>query len=176
MVCPFAGLLGVGAVATGSQRLLVKDRRYRAYSWAAAALLGLGWLAYFTVARRHEVRVALEVLSVLAVVLAALRVRALVRSGQAAPLTGGLLGRVLASTGYAVRSPWVAAAKAWLLAMVAFQSLGRASFSAAEYGAAVALLLGLIAVRLLRRPAAARETVLAAERRHRRLERTRMRA
>lgn len=156
MVCPFASLIGVGAVATGSQRLLVRDYRYRVYAWVAAALLGGGWLAYFLALRRPEVRIALEVASVLALVVGALRVRSLVRSGQVAPLTAGALGLVLASFAYAVRSPWVAGAKAWLLAMLAFQWLGRASFTALEYGAAVTVLLALVAVRLLRRPATVR--------------------
>lgn len=156
MVCPFASLIGVGAVASGSQRLLVKDYRYRVYTWVATALLALGWLAYFLALRRDDVRIVLEVVSVLALVTGALRLRALVRSGQVAPLTSGTLGRVIGSFAYAVRSPWVAGTKAWLLAMVAFQSFGRASFSGLEYGAVVSLLLALIAIRLLRRPATAR--------------------
>lgn len=156
MVCPFASLIGVGAVATGSQRLLVRDVRYRVYAWLATALLGGGWLAYFVALRRPEVRIALEVASVLALVVGAVRVRSLVRSGEVAPLTAGALGTLLGSFAYAVRSPWVAGAKAFLLAMIAFQWLGRAHFSAPEYGAAVTVVLALIAVRLLRRPASAR--------------------
>ena len=156
MVCPFASLIGVGAVATGSQRLLVKDYRYRVYTWVATALLGIGWLAYYVALRRPELRVALEVASVLGLVAGAIRVHTLVRSGQVAPLTSGALGRVLGAFSYAVRSPWVAGTKAWLLAMLAFQWLGRARFTGLEYGAVVALLLGLVAIRLLRRPAKSR--------------------
>lgn len=156
MVCPFASLIGVGAVASGSQRLLVKDTRYRVYTWTATVLLGLAWLGYFVALRRPEVRIALEVTSVLALVAGALRLRSLVRSGQVAPLTSGWLGRVLDPFAYAVRSPWIAGTKAWLLAMVVFQWLGRAQFSGLEYGAVGSLLLALVTIRLLRRPAAAR--------------------
>lgn len=156
LVCPFASLIGVGAVATGSQRLLVRDTRYRAYTWAAAALLGAGWLAYFLFLRRHDVRVALEVASVLALVAGALRLRALVRSGQVAPLSSGWLGGLSRAFAYAVRSPWVAGTKAWLLAMVTFEWLGRAHFDGLEYGAVVSLLLALVTIRLLRRPAPSR--------------------
>jgi len=156
LVCPFASLIGVGAVASGSQRLLVKDTRYRAYTWTAAVLLGLAWLGYFLALRRPEVRIALEVVSVFALLAGALRLRSLVRSGQVAPLTSGVLGRVLEPLTYAVRSPWVAGTKAWLLAMVVFQSLGRARFSGLEYGSVVSLLLALVTIRLLRRPAAPR--------------------
>jgi hypothetical protein len=156
LVCPFASLIGVGAVASGSQRLLVKDTRYRVYTWTAAVLLGLAWLGYFLALRRPDVRVALEVVSVLALLAGGLRLRSLVRSGQVAPLTSGVLGRVLEPLTYAVRSPWVAGTKAWLLAMLVFQSLGRARFSGLEYGAVVSLLLALVTIRLLRRPAAPR--------------------
>lgn len=156
MVCPFASLVGVGAVASGSQRLLVRDRRYRVYAWIALAVLCGGWLGYFLVLRRDEVRVALEGASVLALVAGGLRLRSLVRSGQVEPLTAGTLGRVMRALGHAVASPWVAGAKAWLLAMVTFEWLGRASFRGWEYGAVVTVLLSLVAVRLLRRPAASR--------------------
>lgn len=161
MVCPFASLIGVGAVASGSQRLLVKDTRYRAYTWAATVLLAAGWLAYFLVLRRHEVRIALEVVSVLALVAGALRLRALVRSGQVAPLSSGWLGRAARAFAHAVRSPWVAGTKAWLLAMVTFEWLGRARFSGLEYGVVVSLLLVLVTIRLLRRPATGRFSSLA---------------
>ena len=57
---------------------------------------------------------------------------------------------------YAVRSPWVAGAKAWLLAMYVFQGFGRASFSLVEFGLAWAALIALITVRLVRRPARSR--------------------
>lgn len=156
MVCPFASLIGVGAFASGSQRLLVRDHRYRVYTWVVLAALGGGWLAYFTFLRRDEVRIALEVVSVLALVAGGLRLHSLVRSGQAEPLTAGTLGRVMRAFGHAVASPWVAGAKAWLLAMVTFEWLGRASFSGWEYGAVVTVLLSLVAIRLLRRPAATR--------------------
>jgi hypothetical protein len=149
-------LVGVGAVVTGSERLLVKDRRYRLYSWAAVALLGLAWTAYFVFMRMRELRIALEVASVLGIVVAALRVHTLVRAGEVAPLTAGAFGRVLGALIYAVRSPWVAGAKTWLLAMVIFQGLGRARFTTVEYVAVVAVLLTLIAARLLRRPAKSR--------------------
>jgi hypothetical protein len=156
VVCPIAGLVGVGAVATGSERLLVRDRRYRLYSWTAVALLGLAWTTYFVALRAREVRVALEVATVLGLAVAALRVRALVRSGEVAPLRAGALGRALASLGYALRSPWVAGAKSWLLAMLVFEALGRARFTVVEYGVVVAVLLGLIVMRLLRRPGQSR--------------------
>jgi signal transduction histidine kinase len=149
-------LLGVGAVASGSERLLVKDRRYRIYSWAAVVLLGIAWTVYFAALRTNEVRIALEVASVLVLVLAGFRVHALVRSGEVAPLTAGALGLALASLGYAVRSPWVAGTKAWLLAMVVFQGLGRAAFTWVEYGVVVTVLAGLITLRLLRRPGRSR--------------------
>lgn len=155
-MCPFATLLGVGAVATGSERLLVRDLRYRALSWTATALLVAGWVAYFAVLRRHDVRIVLEVLSVVALLAAALRVRALVRSGAVAPLLGGAAGRALAAFVAAIRSPWVAGAKAWLLAMATFQALGRASFSGLEYALASAVLLALIGWRLARGSAPAR--------------------
>lgn len=156
MVCPFASLIGVGAVASGSQKLLVRDHRYRVYAWVALALLGGGWLAYFLFLRRGDVRIALEVASVLALVAGGLRLRSLVRSGQVEPLSAGTLGRVMRAFGHAVASPWVAGTKAWLLAMIAFEWLGRASFSAWEYGAVVTVLLALVAIRLLRRPVATR--------------------
>lgn len=156
MACPVAGLVGVGAVVTGSERLLVKDRRYRLYSWAAVALLGLAWTAYFVFLRTHQMRIALEVVSVLGLIVAALRVHTLVRAGEVAPLTAGAFGRVLGALVYAVRSPWVAGAKTWLLAMVIFQGLGRAAFTPLEYGAVVAVLLTLITVRLFRPPARSR--------------------
>lgn len=156
MACPVAGLVGVGAVVTGSERLLVKDRRYRLYSWAGVALLGLAWTAYFVFLRTREMRIALEVASVLGLIVAALRVHMLVRAGEVAPLTAGAFGRVLGALVYAVRSPWVAGAKTWLLAMVVFQGLGRATFTPLEYGVVVAVLLTLITVRLVRRPAKSR--------------------
>jgi hypothetical protein len=156
VVCPFASLIGVGAVASGSQKLLVRDHRYRVYAWIALAVLGGGWLGYFLYLRRDEVRIALEVASVLALVAGGLRLRSLVRSGGVEPLTAGTLGRVMLAFGHAVASPWVAGAKAWLLAMVTFEWLGRASFSGWEYVAAVTVLLSLVAIRLLRRSAATR--------------------
>lgn len=156
MVCPFASVIGVGAVASGTQKLLVRDYRYRVYAWIALLLLGGGWLAYFLVFRSGGVRIALEVASVAALIAAGLRLRSLIRSGQVEPLTAGTLGRVLRAFGHAVASPWVAGAKAWLLAMLTFEWLGRASFHAWEYGAVVTLLLSLVTVRLLRRPAATR--------------------
>ena len=156
MACPVAGLVGVGAVVTGSERLLVKDRRYRLYSWAAVAFLGLAWTAYFVFLRTRELRIVLEVVSVLGLIVAALRVRRLVRTGEVAPLMAGAFGRMLGALVYAVRSPWVAGAKTWLLAMVIFQGLGRAKFTSIEYGAVVAVVLTLIAERLLRRPAKSR--------------------
>lgn len=139
-------------MVTGSERLLVKDRRYRLYSWAAVAAVGLAWAAYFLFLRTREMRIVLEVTTVLGLIAAALRVYALVRSGEVAPLTAGAFGRVLGALVYAVRSPWVAGAKAWLLAMYVFQGFGRATFSFAEYGLAWAALITLITVRLLRRP------------------------
>jgi len=156
LACPVAGLVGVGAVVTGSERLLVKDRRYRLYSWAAVGLLGLAWTAYFVFMRTPGMRIALEVASVLGLIGAALRVHALVRAGEVAPLTAGAFGRGLGALIYAVRSPWVAGAKTWLLAMVIFQGLGRAKFTSAEYAAAVGVLLALITVRLVRRPVKSR--------------------
>jgi hypothetical protein len=146
----------VGAVVTGSERLLVKDRRYRLYSWAAVGLLGLAWTVYFVFMRTPGMRIALEVISVLGLIGAALRVHTLVRAGEVAPLTAGAFGRVLAALVYAVRSPWVAGAKTWLLAMLIFQGLGRATFTPVEYAAVVAMLLTLITVRLLRRPVKSR--------------------
>jgi len=156
VVCPFASLVGVGAVASGSQRLLVRDRRYRVYAWIALAVLGGGWLGYFLFLRRDELRIALEVASVFALVAGGLRLRSLVRSGEVEPLTAGLPGRVMRALGHAVASPWVAGAKAWLLAMVTFEWLGRASFTGWEYGAVATVLLSLVVVRLLRRPAETR--------------------
>jgi len=156
VACPVASLVGVGAVVTGSERLLVKDRRYRLYSWAAVAAVGLAWAAYFVFLRTREMRIVLEVTTVLGLIVAALRVHTLVRAGEVAPLTAGAFGRVVSALVYAVRSPWVAGAKAWLLAMYVFQGFGRASFTFAEYGVAWAALLTLITVRLLRRPARSR--------------------
>ncbi|MCC6348223.1 MAG: hypothetical protein IT347_01355 [Candidatus Eisenbacteria bacterium] len=156
MVCPFASLLGVGAAAAGTKRLFVRDYRYRAYTWSVTALLTAGWLFYFLAMRRPGLRITLEVASVLALVIGALRVRTLVRSGQVAPLTAGAFGRVLAAFGYAVRSPWVAGAKAWLFAMLVFEWLGRAHFTALEYAVSVAVVLALLTVRLMRRPVGTR--------------------
>ena len=147
-------------MVTGSERLLVKDRRYRLYSWVVVAVVLLAWVAYFVFLRTREMRIALEVTTVLGLIVAGLRVRKLVRAGEVAPLTAGAFGRVLDALVYAVRSPWVAGGKAWLLAMYVFQGLGRASFSVVEYGVAWAAVLTLITVRIMRRPARARFSAL----------------
>lgn len=143
-------------MVTGSERLLVKDRRYRLYSWVAVAAVVLAWVAYFVFLRTREMRIALEVTTVLGLIVAGLRVRKLVRAGEVAPLTAGTFGRVVDALVYAVRSPWVAGGKAWLLAMYVFQGFGRASFTFLEFSLAWAAVLTLITVRLIRRPARSR--------------------
>lgn len=63
-MCPFTGLLGLGALVGGSERWAARLRVRPFVIWSAAAVLAAAWVAYFGAARTLPLRVTLEVLSV----------------------------------------------------------------------------------------------------------------
>lgn len=161
MPCPFATLTAFAAVVGGSRALFVEDRAARWPARLGAAALTAAWTLYFVSARRLEVRIALEVVSVAALVVAALRVRWLIR--RAGPQVF-MPPRVQAwSRRWAdiAWTPTVAIAKTWLIAMVVMEWRGKADFSALEYALSVAALVALIAWRWARARRAPRYSALA---------------
>jgi hypothetical protein len=143
-----SSILGVGAVFGGVHSLLFQDRRWRWLAWSVLLGLAAGWAGYFTVVREPGSRIALEVVSVLALIVAALRVRWLVRTGAARPLLFAPMGRALRWFAPVFGSVWVVAAKIWLLAMLVMEWRGKAHFNGLEYAVVSAILAGLIVLRV----------------------------
>lgn len=147
MACPFASTLGLFASIGGAYTLLVQDRRYRWLTGGALALIVLGWVGYFALARTPAARIALEVASVAWLVAAVLRVRWLMRARGVRPPLLDPATRVTRWMWARIGSPWVLGTKIWLVCMLVMEWRGKARFSALEYGAVVGLLLVLMALR-----------------------------
>jgi hypothetical protein len=159
--CPFAALTALGAVLGASRALFVEDRAARWPARLGAAALTAGWTLYFIAARRLDVRIALEVVSVAAVIAAALRVRWLVRrAGPGVMLPPRVLAFSRRWAGLAW-TPSVAIAKTWLVAMLVMEWRGKADFTALEYALTVAALVALLAWRVARARRAPRYAALA---------------
>uniref|UniRef100_A0A832I4Y9 Uncharacterized protein n=1 Tax=Eiseniibacteriota bacterium TaxID=2212470 RepID=A0A832I4Y9_UNCEI len=166
MPCPFASLVGLGASLGGAHTLLVRDRAWRLAAWCALALLAGGWAAYFAWWRTGAFRIALEVLSVAAIVAGALRVRRLRRTRGWTPPLHATLTRLSAAVWTVAGAPAVLALKTALAVAAAGEWLGLVHVPAAAYAAlgaafAVAVAARLAALRRARRERAPRAATLA---------------
>jgi len=154
MACPVASLVALGALFPPVRTLFARDRM-RWLAWTALALFAAGWIAYYLVARRPSVRIAMEIMSVVMLVVAGLRIRVLARrDGNGAAWSrawrdAGRLGWQL------LRSPWVLAAKVVLLTMLVLEWSGRADLSATQFALAILALFTAVGVRIvqMQRPA-----------------------
>jgi hypothetical protein len=150
MPCPFTSVLGVGAGLGGAHTLLVRDHRCRVLAWTTLLLTAAGWACYFAWWRETPFRIALEVLSVSAVVAGALRVRRLMRTAGVRPPLFGTMARLAAPVWPVLGAPAVLTLKVWIAAMLVMEWRGKARFDALEYGAATALLLAAGTLRVVR--------------------------
>jgi hypothetical protein len=154
MACPVASLVALGALFPPAHTLFARDRM-RWIAWAALALLAAGWIAYYVALRRPSVRITMEIVSVVLLVAAGLRIRVLARrDGNAAAWLRAW--RDAGRRGWQLlRSPWVLAAKLVLLTMLVLEWSGRADFSATQFGLAILALVTAVGIRIvqMRRPA-----------------------
>jgi hypothetical protein len=141
--------MGALAAVGGAHSLLFRDPRYRAVTWTLLALVTAGWVAYFTAFRTAPVRVTLEVISVSALVAAALRVRRLMRVHGVVPPLYRPTSRFLGAVWPVLGSPGVLAGKVWLLAMLVMEWRGKAHFAPLEYVAVGAAIVGMAAWKVL---------------------------
>lgn len=150
MPCPFTSAAGIGAGLGGAHALLVGDSRYRLLAWATLVALLAGWGYYFGWSRTAPLRIGLEVLSVLALVAGALRVRWLIRARRVAPPFYGTLARLAAPVRPVLASPVVLSLKVWIAAMLVAEWRGKARFEATEYAIVAGALLAAVAARAVR--------------------------
>lgn len=155
MACPVASIVALGSLFPPARTLFAHDRRGRWFAWSGVLLLAAGWIAYFETGRQSQVRIAMEVISVVLLVIAALRIRVLAkRDGNGAKWAASL--KQSGHTAWrVVRSPWVLGAKTLLLTMLAIEGLGWAHFGAIPFVLVVVALFAFAGIRLarLRRPA-----------------------
>lgn len=87
-MCPFTGLIGLGALVGGTERLFQGRRVSKLAVAACAVLIAAAWVVYFAAARTLALRVGLEIASVAFLVLApaALRAAAPARASRFAAL------------------------------------------------------------------------------------------
>ncbi len=149
MPCPIASTVGAVGALGGVHSLLTRDRRYRVLSWLVLLGLLAGWTAYYLTGRSLPVRVALEVLSVAALVAAVLRVRRLVRDhGVTPPMWGGLARAMRAASPVLGWSP-VLGAKVWWLSMLVAEWRDMAHWPAWEHGLVLGAIVALAAWRVV---------------------------
>jgi hypothetical protein len=161
LACPISSLLVLGTTVGGARTLLVDDRRYRTWTWLLLAATVAAWILYFLYRREPELRIALEVGTVIflgAAIGRAVWLRRRARAGRPATVSA------LRAAWQWTASPWVLAIKGWIAAMVVMEAFGRVHFTVLEWmlvSAALAAAIAITVMRRRRRPFATLESLAA---------------
>ena len=160
MACPVASLVALGALFPPARTLFADDRGGRWIAWISLALVVGGWFAYFLLVRTLPVRIVMEVLSMVMLVAAGLRLRVLAKRDGNAEKWKNSFRRGSRYATQLVRSPWVLGAKGVLLTMLALEWGKWMHFTVVEYWIAVGALVAMIVVRMVQLHRAPRFTTL----------------